>query len=101
MKFNIERTSCMTAARKPPIDDKRVKESGVFYDILDYPDKDKIQGKIYTIELNTIDELLELVEKYGKIIVCESVKEHMHYDYFDPQPYNEKFCLEIYDDWRE
>ncbi|MBO7732502.1 MAG: hypothetical protein J6S67_08110 [Methanobrevibacter sp.] len=101
MKFNIERTSSTLYNHKKPINDVRVKEVGAVYDILDYPNKDKIWSKIYTIEINSLEELVELVNTYGKIIIGENLKERGQYDYLDPQPYTEKYFLEIYDDWRE
>ena len=100
MIFNLKRTSC-SAPTKKPINDTRVKEVRAVYDILDYPNKDKIWCKVYTIEINTLEELLEFVERYGRIIIAESLKDHGYYDYLDPHPYSEKFFIEIYDDRRE
>lgn len=100
MRFNLYKTSDFTPKKKP-IDDPRVKEVGHVYDIEDYPNKDRIWCKIYTIDINTIDELLEFIDKYGRVIIAESIKDMGYYDYLEPQPYTEKYFIEIYDDWRE
>ena len=85
MEFKISRTSmwndkkpCDNAYRKKII---RVDERG----FKSFEDHDEI----WVIEINTLEDLLDLKEKYGEIIVCTA--------YENPN-INE---LEIYDDWRE
>ena len=53
------------------------------------------------VEVNTIEQLIELMEKYDNPIILG-----YNYDYDTdedfPQEYkNCKYCLEIYDDYRE
>ena len=49
----------------------------------------EFNGEIWAIEINTLENLLDLKEKYGEIIVKNA---------YENDSINE---LEIYDDWRE
>lgn len=47
--------------------------------------------KYYTIELNSMDELTQFIDKYGEVVISafNGIKE------------NVKYKIEIYDSWRE
>lgn len=88
MKFFIDRTSEFDEDNMiPEVNPITVKrKSG--------RDGSEFETKEYEIEVNTLEELLSLVDKYGSIIVghklgCNIIPPYHEYD------------LEIYDTWRE
>ena len=79
MKFNIERTSDAFGDTKP-----------IPYAVCESEGYNEFNGlyeRIYTIEINTLEELMKLIEKEGQIVISPNSK---------GLP-----TIEIYDDWRE
>lgn len=94
MKFIVVRTSTSFFGKdKKPIPEA-VKESLEMIDLFNFEDdEDETHKDFWTIEINTLDELLSLFDNYGKIIIREAN------DYNDePVGFN---VIEIYDDYRE
>ena len=75
MKFIVSRTS---TGRKPCKEAKKAEKSDGF----DYPN-------IWTIEIDTLEELINFVKKYGTIIIDDSGEKSVPFE------------IEIYDDYRE
>lgn len=75
MKFEVERASDILGY-KPPC--KEAIEA----------DNDPIL-KTYTVEINSLEDLIEFIDKYGDIIISK--------------PYNKSrpYVIEIYDAWRK
>lgn len=71
MEFYTERTSASTWYKQPCEEAKEIK-----------------RGE-YTIEINTLEQLLDFVNKYGEVIIFPK-------DYRGSLP-----TIEIYDGWRE
>ena len=85
MKFKISRSSTSNGWYGDP------KYGGTYIDnstVEHHITTDGTEILVHTIEINTLEELLKLVDKYGQIIVGN---QSQWYDY----------TLEIYDDYRE
>lgn len=85
MKFIVSRTSawsdekpCDEAMRDTAVTEYKVGQEMV-----------REMKDIWSIELNTLDELMEFFNKHGTIVIT---------DWWDNQAYKE---IEIYDDYRE
>lgn len=62
-----------------------------------------VDGDFYkVIEINTIEQLIELMKKYNQPIILDNNYAYNNTNYDIPQEYKScKYSLEIYDDYRE
>lgn len=79
MKFEIYRTSDCCREKQPCEGAKQVRIGSAVHDA------------VYEIEIDTLEDLLELVEREGEVIIGNSDKDKTGYE----------FEIEIYDDYRE
>ena len=79
MKFEIYRTSDR-CRENPPCEDAKLVRAGSV-----------VQDAVYEIEIDTLEQLLELVNKEGDVIIMNSDKSKTGYEYE----------IEIYDGYRE
>lgn len=75
MKFEVERTSDIFG-HEPPC------KEAVLVD-------DKSAFKTYTMEINSLEELMEFIKKNGEIVITP------------PHTSSNLYIIEIYDTWRE
>ena len=94
MKFKVCRTSdCLCDKGKPCEEAKYEKvECRSLYN------GDKRLIDYYVVEINSLEELIDFVKKYGCIILDESNDPKYFEDFSKPIPLYE---IEIYDDYRE
>ena len=92
MKFRIRRTSDWSSNKSPHPKAEKLKSatSRLYFETVSHT----VARNIYTIEINSLDELLKLVAEEGEIIISEeNILEN------ELAPYH--FEIEIYDDYRE
>ena len=99
MKFQVFRTSelffhGLGTKRKKPCEEAKYEEVECQSIIND----DKRLISYYIVEINSLEDLLNLIKKHGKVILNESNDREYFKDFSKPVPLYE---IEIYDDYRE
>ena len=98
MKFRITATSCDTGY---DVGEHTIytREFGFFKVKVNYEQTKSYKLPETTIEIKDLDELIQLVNSLnGREII---IYKDYYYDDMNNKVYDDKYTIEIYDDWRE
>lgn len=94
MKYRVTRTSVDMGDIR--CEDAKLEYQNVGDDIED--EWDEVYERVYTIDINSVDDLYAFSEKYGSIVIKESDDIGLHRDALKILP---SYTIEIYDQYRE